>query len=77
MARCTPVRAELASLNSQQVDAESQSGQVIASRYGITGFPTTVVVNSSGSVVKKIVGYYGPSDYVNQLRPAQCHYAPP
>jgi len=64
------VQAELSALNGQQVDAETSSGRVIASRYGVTGFPTTVVVDPSGAVVKKIVGYYGPDDYVGQLRQA-------
>ncbi len=64
------VRAELASLNAQQIDASNASGRAIASRYGVTGYPTTVVVDSSGAVVRKIVGYYPPNDYAAQLRQA-------
>lgn len=64
------VRAELSTLNAQQVYADNASGRAIASRYGVTGYPTTVVVDPSGAVVKKIVGYYPPNDYAAQLRQA-------
>ena len=64
------VRAELSSLNGQQVDADTSAGRAIANQYRVSGYPTTVVVSPSGAVVKKIVGYYAPGDYVGQLRQA-------
>jgi len=64
------VQAELASLNWKQVDPDVGSGRELAQRYNVHGFPTTVVVNSSGGVVKTIVGYSAPADYLGQLRQA-------
>ena len=64
------VQAELASLNWQQVNPDAGSGRELAQRYGVHGFPTTVVVNPSGGVVKTIVGYSAPNDYLGQLRQA-------
>jgi thiol-disulfide isomerase/thioredoxin len=65
------VQAELANFNYQQIDPDSASGRPLAQQYGITGFPTTVIVNPSGGVVKKIVGYNAPGDFVQQLRSAR------
>lgn len=64
------VQAELASLNWKQVDPDVGSGRALAQQYGVHGFPTTVVVNPSGGVVKTIVGYNAPNDYLSQLRQA-------
>lgn len=64
------VQAELASLNWQPVDADGGSGRELAQRYGVRGYPTTVIVNPSGGVVKTIVGYSLPNDYLPQLRRA-------
>jgi thiol-disulfide isomerase/thioredoxin len=65
------VQAELANFNAQQIDPDSATGRPLASQYGVSGFPTTVIVNPSGAVVKKIVGYSAPADYVSQLRSAR------
>jgi thiol-disulfide isomerase/thioredoxin len=64
------VQAELASLNWQQIDPDVGSGRQLAQRYGVRGYPTTVVVNPSGGVVKVIDGYREPGDYLSQLRQA-------
>ena len=64
------VQAELQNFNTQQIDPDSASGRPLAQQYGISGFPTTVIVNPSGGVVKKIVGYNAPGDYIAQLRQA-------
>ena len=64
------VRAELSNFNAQEVYADNAAGRAIADRYHVTGYPTTVIVDSSGAVVKKIVGYSPPSDYIAQLRQA-------
>ena len=64
------VQAELASLHWQQVDPDAGSGRALAQKYGVRGFPTTVVVNPSGGVVKTIVGYSAPNEYLAELRQA-------
>ena len=64
------VQAELASLNWKEMNPDQPDGRAMAQRYGVSGYPTTVVVNSAGGVVKKIVGYSAPNDYLPQLRQA-------
>ncbi len=59
-ARFVRLRGDL----TQQGDEKSQ---VLVTKYGIQGVPTTVFIDSAGRVRKKIVGYIGPSEFVQNL----------
>lgn len=64
------VRAQLAAMNMRRMNPDIPEGRAAATRYGVNGYPTTVVVDGNGSVVSKIVGYQDPSVYTASLRAA-------
>lgn len=64
------VQSELASLNWKRVNPDSADGKQMAARYGIGGYPTTLVLDGSGNVVTKIVGFQEPAAYASALRAA-------
>lgn len=64
------VQAELAALNYRRINPDSAEGKQMASRYGIGGFPTTLILDGNGNVVTKIVGYQDPTAYAASLRAA-------
>ena len=65
------VRAELAALNFRRVNPDTAEGKGMAARYGVGGFPTTVIVDANGNVITKIVGYQDPTPFVASLRAAR------
>jgi thioredoxin-like negative regulator of GroEL len=52
------------------IDAEKGDGVELAERFGVSGFPTYVVVNSDGELVDRWSGYGGPEHFLSSLKPA-------
>lgn len=50
------------------VDAEKGEGVSLAKKYGVTGFPTLVVVDAAGDEVDRIVGYLKPEPFVKEVK---------
>lgn len=48
-----------------KVDADKPPN--IASRYGVSGYPTVIFLNSSGTAVEKIVGYKAPAPFAQTM----------
>lgn len=53
---------------SKSIDAEKGEGIEIASKYGVRGYPTLLVLNSKGELVKKHAGYLKPDQLVQFLK---------
>lgn len=65
------VRAELAAMNMRRMNPDTPEGRAAATRYGVNGYPSTVVVDGNGTVISKIVGYQDPTAYAASLRAAR------
>jgi|GEM_PF-2473378 len=65
------VRAELAAMNMRRMNPDTPEGRAAASRYGVNGYPTTVVVDGNGTVLAKMVGFQDPIPYTASLRAAR------
>ena len=50
------------------IDAEKGEGIELAKRYGVSGFPTLVVVDASGDEVDRIVGYRAPEPFTKDVQ---------
>ena len=56
------VQARLAGFETVRYDSRSTAGDQMARRYGVSGFPTMVVVDPrSGREIKRIVGFRDPA----------------
>ncbi len=55
-----------ASMIFARIDISQDSA--IARRYGITFFPTTIVFKNTGEEIDRLVGYYPPADYFNEVQ---------
>jgi thiol-disulfide isomerase/thioredoxin len=49
------------------VDAEKGEGPAIAKRYGVTGFPTLVIVDAEGGEIDRISGYRPPEPFLKEI----------
>ncbi len=49
-----------------KLDAERETG--LAVRYKVTGYPTIVFVDSSGTEIDRLVGYHDPSEFLRASR---------
>jgi thiol:disulfide interchange protein len=58
------VNANYIALN---LDMEKGEGPALKERFGISGYPTMLVLNADGSVKKTIKGYVGAGDLVKEL----------
>lgn len=52
------------------IDAEKGEGIELAKRYGVTGFPTYVVIDDEGELIDRWSGYGGPDHFLGELKPA-------
>ena len=50
-----------------KVNAEKE-GKGLSAKYGITGFPTIMIVDASGTPIGKIIGYVTPVDFIKQAK---------
>jgi len=64
------VRTEAARFVTLRVDMTANDGgtDALAKQFGILGVPTTVFIDSQGKVRKRIAGYIGSHDFVDNLR---------
>jgi thiol:disulfide interchange protein len=53
---------------SLKIDADAE--RAITSRYGITGFPTILFVDTAGNEIHRIVGYRPPEAFVSEMNQA-------
>lgn len=53
---------------SKSIDAEKGEGVAIARKYGVSGYPTLLVLNSKGELVKKHAGYLKPNQLTQFLK---------
>lgn len=53
-----------------RLDISSELGKSVASRYGVTGVPTTLVLNRAGELVHRDTGLPGRQEIVAQARNA-------
>jgi thiol-disulfide isomerase/thioredoxin len=51
-----------------QIDAEKRDGPSAAKRYGVSGFPTLVVIDGSGEEIDRIVGYRPPPVFTQEIK---------
>ncbi len=52
------------------IDAEKGEGPELAKLYGVSGFPTYVVLNADGELLDRWSGYGGPEHFLGALGPA-------
>jgi thioredoxin 1 len=52
---------------SKSIDAEKGEGIAIARKYGVTGYPTLLIVNAKGELVKGQAGYLKPNELIKFL----------
>lgn len=52
------------------IDAEKGEGIALAEKYGVTGFPTYVVVNTDGELIESWAGYGGPDHFLGAFEVA-------
>jgi thiol-disulfide isomerase/thioredoxin len=52
------------------IDAEKGEGIELAKKYGVSSYPTYLVVNSEGELMDRWSGYGGPDHFLGQLEPA-------
>ncbi|MHC5009495.1 MAG: hypothetical protein ACYTG6_00925 [Planctomycetota bacterium] len=57
----------LASFVSIQVDAENGEGESLAARYGISAFPTLLVVDADGDEIDRIIGFRPPEPFLEEI----------
>lgn len=64
--------AEVIRLSEQFVNVRISADEesALAEKFGANGYPYTVVVNPSGTVVSRIVGYLDPPAFASQLKVA-------
>ncbi|HEV2692776.1 MAG TPA: thioredoxin family protein [Verrucomicrobiae bacterium] len=68
------VQAQLAGFVRLKIDGDQQPQ--IAAKYGVQGFPTTLVVDATGKPVVGAVGYVTPDFYLTILDQAKIRSAP-
>src|SRR5262245_53473714 len=61
------VGAAAAKFVSRKIDAEKGEGIVLASRYGVTAYPTFVVVDATGKEVNREQGFRPPTEFARFL----------
>ena len=64
------VQAEMRAFYNVRVDPDSATGRPLAARFA-QGFPTTVVLDASGTMRARIVGYEAPARFAADLRAAR------
>jgi thioredoxin-related protein len=64
------VQAEMRSYYNVRYTSTTPAGSAASRQYVRGGYPTTVVVDGSGRVMKEIVGYEDPARYAGNLRAA-------
>ncbi len=52
-----------------KIDAEKGKGPELAKRYGVSGFPTLVLIDPKGEEVDRLVGYRPPQKFLAELQP--------
>lgn len=52
------------------VKIDTDKNQAVASKYGVQGLPTIVFMKGDGSVITKVVGYQGASDFAKSMQAA-------
>src|SRR5687767_10944887 len=53
------------------IDVEEGEGEELAKRFNVHGYPTLVVLDSSGAEVDRIGGYMPPEPFVKEIRRIQ------
>jgi len=51
-----------------KIDAEKGAGIALAQKYNIEGFPTLVIMDNNGLEVDRIIGYYPPPQFLEELK---------
>ena len=54
-------------LISLKIDAEKGSGPKHKEKYRVRGYPTIIILDSSGSELDRIVGYLPPENFLKEL----------
>jgi thioredoxin-related protein len=65
------VQAKMRGFTLLKIDTDKQPE--VARRYGVTGLPTTLILNAKGAVILRQAGYMPPKDYLELLARAQKH----
>lgn len=52
-----------------KINAEKGEGKTLAEKYGVSGFPTLLLVDPKGEEVDRIVGYRPPDKFIATLKP--------
>lgn len=50
-----------------KVDAEKGEGIAVAKKYGVSGYPTILLISASGEEIDRIVGYVPPEPFLKSL----------
>jgi len=53
---------------SAQIDMERGEGPELAHRYGISAYPTMLILRPDGTLVGKVVGYHEPQPFLDRIR---------
>jgi thioredoxin-related protein len=61
------VQAEIAELVALKLNAEEE-GEELAAKFGITGYPAIVFIDSEGHEVDRIEGYLPPDDFIAEVK---------
>jgi thiol-disulfide isomerase/thioredoxin len=62
------VQQEMRRYYNVRVDPDSPGGRALASRYGISGFPTVLILDAQGGKAGTLAGYREPLDMCSRLR---------
>ncbi len=52
-----------------KINAEKDEGKALAEKYGVSGFPTLLLVDPKGEEVDRIVGFRPPDKFIATLKP--------
>jgi len=64
------VQAELSNFTAMRLDPDG-AGRALATRYGVHGFPTVVILDANGNAKKTMVGFEEPPSFIAGLRSAR------
>lgn len=62
------VQQEMSRYYNVRVDPDGATGRALASRYGVSGFPTVLILDAHGNRVGTLSGYREPLDMCSRLR---------